>query len=124
MQRAPGFPCTLLFFGGGDFSQSSGASRREKAELYLRFLSKAIGFGLAILSPNNRYVNDEQIAQAVAQMLTRGGVPTKVVSMPSAVTFIDRPDARDRIARTISALLEFWMSLTNDRSIFSVWTGS
>jgi len=45
------------------------------------------GFGLTIHAPNNRYVNDEQIAQAVAQMLTRVGIVTKVDAMPSNVYF-------------------------------------
>ncbi len=45
------------------------------------------GFGLTIHSPNNRYVNDEKIAQAVAQMLTRAGIDTKVEAMPSNVFF-------------------------------------
>lgn len=45
------------------------------------------GFGLTIHTPNNRYVNDEQIAQAVAQMLTRVGIVTKVDAMPSNVYF-------------------------------------
>ncbi len=45
------------------------------------------GFGITIHAPNNRYVNDEQIAQAVAQMLTRVGISTKVEAMPSSVFF-------------------------------------
>lgn len=45
------------------------------------------GFGLTINGPNNRYVNDEQVAQAIAQMLTRVGIVTKVDVMPSAVYF-------------------------------------
>jgi peptide/nickel transport system substrate-binding protein len=45
------------------------------------------GFGLTIHGPNNRYVNDEQVAQAIAQMLTRVGIVTKVDTMPSAVYF-------------------------------------
>ncbi|HZN85670.1 MAG TPA: ABC transporter substrate-binding protein, partial [Burkholderiales bacterium] len=45
------------------------------------------GFGLTLHTPNNRYINDEKIAQAVAQFLTRGGIPTKVEAMPSAVFF-------------------------------------
>jgi peptide/nickel transport system substrate-binding protein len=45
------------------------------------------GFGLTIHGPNNRYVNDEQILQAVAQMLSRIGVQTKVEAMPLAVFF-------------------------------------
>ena len=45
------------------------------------------GFGLTLHTPNNRYINDEKVAQAVAQFLTRGGIPTKVESMPSGVFF-------------------------------------
>jgi peptide/nickel transport system substrate-binding protein len=45
------------------------------------------GFGITIHGPNNRYVNDEQIAQSIAQMLTRVGVATKVDTMPSSVFF-------------------------------------
>jgi peptide/nickel transport system substrate-binding protein len=45
------------------------------------------GFGLTIHGPNNRYVNDEQVAQTIAQMLTRVGIVTRVDTMPSAVFF-------------------------------------
>jgi peptide/nickel transport system substrate-binding protein len=45
------------------------------------------GFGLTIHGPNNRYVNDEQIAQAIAQMLTRVGIVTRVEAMPASVFF-------------------------------------
>ncbi len=43
------------------------------------------GFGLTLHTPNNRYVNDERIAQTVAQMLSRIGIDTKVEGMPMAV---------------------------------------
>jgi peptide/nickel transport system substrate-binding protein len=45
------------------------------------------GFGLTLHAPNNRYVNDEQVAQAIAQMLARVGIQTRVEAMPSAVFF-------------------------------------
>ena len=45
------------------------------------------GFGLTLHGPNNRYVNDEQVAQTIAQMLTRVGIVTKVDTMPSSVYF-------------------------------------
>lgn len=45
------------------------------------------GFGLTLHGPNNRYVNDEQVAQTIAQMLTRIGIVTKVETMPSSVYF-------------------------------------
>ncbi|MEO7404900.1 MAG: ABC transporter substrate-binding protein, partial [Burkholderiales bacterium] len=40
------------------------------------------GFAMTIHGPNNRYVNDDQILQAVAGMLTRLGITTKVEAMP------------------------------------------
>ena len=40
------------------------------------------GFALTLHGPNNRYVNDEQITQTVAQMLSRIGIATKVETMP------------------------------------------
>ncbi len=45
------------------------------------------GFGLTLHAPNNRYINDEKIAQAVAQYLTRIGIATKVDTMPANVFF-------------------------------------
>jgi peptide/nickel transport system substrate-binding protein len=45
------------------------------------------GFGLTIHGPNNRYVNDAKICQAIAQMLTRVGIVTKVDTMPKNVFF-------------------------------------
>jgi peptide/nickel transport system substrate-binding protein len=40
------------------------------------------GFAATLSATNNRYVNDEQIAQAVAQMLARIGVRVRVDAMP------------------------------------------
>jgi peptide/nickel transport system substrate-binding protein len=47
----------------------------------------ADGFGITLHTPNNRYINDEKVAQAVAQFLTRAGIDTKVEAMPSSVFF-------------------------------------
>ena len=40
------------------------------------------GFNVTLSGPNNRYINDEQVLQAVAQMLTRIGIQTKVEALP------------------------------------------
>jgi peptide/nickel transport system substrate-binding protein len=40
------------------------------------------GFHVTLSCPNNRYINDEQVLQAVAQMLTRIGIHTKVEALP------------------------------------------
>ena len=45
------------------------------------------GFAMTLHGPNNRYINDANIAQALAQMYTRIGIDVKVETMPSAVYF-------------------------------------
>ncbi len=45
------------------------------------------GFQLTIHGPNDRYINDAKIAEAVAQMLTRVGIKTAVETMPKSVYF-------------------------------------
>lgn len=45
------------------------------------------GFQMTIHGPNDRYINDAKIAEAVAQMLTRVGIDTKVETMPRSVYF-------------------------------------
>ncbi len=45
------------------------------------------GFELTIHGPNDRYVNDAKIAEAVAQMLTRAGIKTNVETLPRSVYF-------------------------------------
>ncbi len=45
------------------------------------------GFDITLDCPNNRYVNDEEICLAVAAMLTRAGITTRVTAMPRATYF-------------------------------------
>jgi len=45
------------------------------------------GFKLTIHGPNDRYINDAKIAEAIAQMLTRIGIETEVETMPRSVFF-------------------------------------
>jgi peptide/nickel transport system substrate-binding protein len=45
------------------------------------------GFAITLHGPNDRYVNDDQICQAIAQMLSRIGIQTRVETLPSAVYF-------------------------------------
>ena len=68
------------------------------------------GFSLTIHAPNNRYVNDAKIAQAVAQMLTRVGIATKVEAMPSAAFFPQATDLK------FSFMLVGWSSGTGEAS--------
>ncbi len=68
------------------------------------------GFGLTIHAPNNRYVNDAKIAQAVAQMLSRVGIDTKVIAMPSATYFAQATDLK------FSFMLLGWSTGTGEAS--------
>jgi len=68
------------------------------------------GFGLTIHAPNNRYVNDAKVAQAVAQMLARVGIDTKVVAMPSATYFTQATDLK------FSFMLLGWSTGTGEAS--------
>ena len=68
------------------------------------------GFGLTIHAPNNRYVNDAKVAQAVAQMLARVGIDTKVVAMPSATYFTQATDLK------FSFMLVGWSTGTGESS--------
>jgi len=45
------------------------------------------GFELTIHGPNDRYINDSKIAEAVAQMMNRIGIKTSVETMPRSVYF-------------------------------------
>lgn len=45
------------------------------------------GFRVVLAGPNNRYINDEQVLQAVAQMWSRIGVRVDLQAMPSNVYF-------------------------------------
>ncbi|MGD1878659.1 MAG: ABC transporter substrate-binding protein [Kiloniellaceae bacterium] len=68
------------------------------------------GFGLTIGSPNDRYINDAQIAQAVAQMLTRIGFTTQVDAV-TASTFFKRRNQYE-----FSMYLAGWGSATGEMS--------
>ena len=57
----------------------------EGAKKLLAEAGYADGFGITLHGPNNRYVNDDQIVLAVAQMLTRVGIVTKVETLPFSV---------------------------------------
>jgi peptide/nickel transport system substrate-binding protein len=68
------------------------------------------GFGLVIGTPNDRYINDAKIAQAVAQMLTRIGIETEVDAV-TATTFFSRRNNYE-----FSMYLAGWGSGTGEMS--------
>jgi peptide/nickel transport system substrate-binding protein len=68
------------------------------------------GFEVTLGTPNDRYINDEKIAQAVAQMLTRVGIKTGVDAM-TASTFFTRRNKFD-----FSIYLAGWGADTGEMS--------
>ncbi len=58
------------------------------------------GFRIQLNSPNDRYINDARIAQAVGQMWTRAGVRTSVEAQTWA-TFVNRAGRADYSAHLI-----------------------
>jgi len=72
-----------------------GASKKLKPEKYdpdagRRLMAEAgypNGFRITVHGPNNRYINDDKIAQTVAQLLRRVNIDARVETMPSSVYF-------------------------------------
>jgi peptide/nickel transport system substrate-binding protein len=60
------------------------------------------GFSITLIGPNNRYINDEQIIQAVGQMWQRIGVKTRVDALPFSML------AQRSARNDMSALLLGW----------------
>lgn len=75
----------------GFFGRSSKLKPEEynptKAKQMLKDAGWGDGFGLTIHGPNDRYINDDKICEAIGQMLSANGIPTKVVTMPKNVFF-------------------------------------
>jgi peptide/nickel transport system substrate-binding protein len=82
----------------------------EHAKKLLAEAGYPLGFGLTLHAPNNRYVNDAQLAEAIAQMWTRIGVKTEVDVMPAA-TFFSRA-----LRAEFSMRLTGWASDTGEAS--------
>ncbi|WP_299820287.1 ABC transporter substrate-binding protein [uncultured Jannaschia sp.] len=64
----------------------------ERAQELLAEAGYPDGFQITLGTPNDRYINDEQIAQAVAQMLARIGIDTRV-DASTASQFFSRRNA-------------------------------
>jgi peptide/nickel transport system substrate-binding protein len=72
------------------------------------------GFTVTLSGPNNRYINDEQVLQTVAQMLSRVGIQTKVDALPLNAFL-----GKVRKEETSFALLG-WGSFAGDLALRSV----
>ena len=56
----------------------------EKAQALMAEAGYADGFSITMMAPNNRYVNDDKIAQAVASMLSKINIKVDLQTMPKA----------------------------------------
>ena len=59
----------------------------ERAKALLAEAGYADGFRVTLHGPNDRYVNDKQILEALAQMFTQIGIVTDIDTMPRSVYF-------------------------------------
>ena len=82
----------------------------ERAQALLAEAGYPNGFGITIGTPNDRYINDAQVAQAVAQMWARIGVATEI-DASTASTFFSRRNAFE-----FSAYLAGWGAGTGEMS--------
>ncbi len=57
----------------------------EKAKALLAEAGYPNGFALTLHSPNDRYLNDEQVAQTIGQFFARVGIDVKVQALPYSV---------------------------------------
>jgi peptide/nickel transport system substrate-binding protein len=97
---------------GYDDSIKRPAYNPEKAKALLKEAGYPDGFGITIDSPNDRYVNDEKIAQAIAASLARIGLKVKVNAIPKK-TFFPMTDRRET-----SFFLIGWSCADGDASAF------
>lgn len=83
----------------------------EAAQVLLAEAGYADGFRLTLHGPNDRYINDGRILEAVAQMWTRVGITTEVDAMPRNI-FFSRLIRGDDLSMPGFDVPEFSMSLT------------
>ena len=82
----------------------------DRAKVLLAEAGYPNGFGITIGTPNDRYINDAQVAQAVAQMWARIGVETGIDAV-TASTFFSRRNAFE-----FSVYLAGWGAGTGEMS--------
>jgi peptide/nickel transport system substrate-binding protein len=76
------------FFGYSEALKAD-AFNAEQARQLLQQAGYGQGFRLTLHGPNNRYINDQAILEAVAQMWTRVGIQTEVSAMPRNIFFTE-----------------------------------
>ena len=72
------------------------------------------GFSITLHGPNDRYVNDAKITEAIGQMLSANGIPTKVVTLPKNVFFKRATTGGPKGVPEFSMFLSGWGSATGE----------
>ena len=73
----------------------------EGAKELLSQVGLGDGFRVTVHGPNNRYVNDAKISEAVGQMLSKVGIRSEVDTMPKAVFFAANAEYPPRFSITL-----------------------
>ncbi len=85
----------------------------EKAQMLMKEAGYENGFSVTMMAPNNRYVNDDKIAQAVVSMLAKINIKVDLKTMPKAQYW---PKFDERAA---DIMMIGWHSDTEDSSNFT-----
>jgi len=83
----------------------------EQAQALLEEAGYGDGFRITLHGPNDRYINDARILEAVAQMWSRVGITTEVDAMPRNI-FFSRLIRGDELTMPGFDVPEFSMSMT------------
>ncbi len=89
----------------------------EKAKALMKEAGLENGFECTMIGPNNRYVNDEKIAEAVVSMLAKIKIKVNLKTMPKA-QYWDEFDAQAADMQVIG-----WHSDTEDSGNFTEFLG-
>ena len=84
----------------------------EKAKQLMKEAGYEDGFSITMMAPNNRYVNDAKIAQAVAAMLARINITVDLKTLPKAQYWSEFD------ARAADMMMIGWQSDTQDSANF------
>lgn len=95
------------FFGVSD-KLAVEAYDPEGAKALLAEAGYGDGFAMTIHGPNDRYINDAKIVEAIAQMLTRVGIEASVETMPRSVYFKRASSGGDGGLPEFSLVLVGW----------------
>ena len=89
----------------------------KKAKALMKSAGYEKGFEVSMIAPNNRYVNDEKIAEATAAMLAKINIKVNLKTMPKA-QYWDEFDAQVADIQMIG-----WHSDTEDSGNFTEFLG-